>query len=320
MQNTYFFTNNFHWFQGSEECPITMDPYDQSGVDFLPGFFFIKNREELCAAKLPCGHHVSIIPLVYHMLVTSMTCPMCRAGPGGKLATKCLPAHIRAPMKKRAAAIALEAHQAQVEQDREIAYEMVRDLLQTDAATDILSAGFDHPINQLCIKVSVYFYTSRSISENANTQMERFRQVYTHEYTMETQNNQSYSVKQADLLHIVECINTLPIVGIRFTVHTLSITEYPVKLSSTRLFEVSELADWDVLTLGGIDGLGNAQTSTQSDFVITRNRHSERLHPSHHRAPPNCAAPISLDAIEWNSQQHILQRLLGTPLEWMPIQ
>lgn len=290
-----------------------MDPHDRSEVDFLPGVSFIKNRKELCAAKLPCGHLVSIMPLVYHMIVTGMTCPMCRAGTGGKLAPKCLPVHIRGIMKQKAAELTREAREAQVEQDRLTAYEMVRDLVQSEEALDLLSDGFDGPIEQLHVKLSVYFYTARSMSEYPNTPT-YLRQVYTHEYSMETLNNAAYNVKPGDVQHIVECVNTLPIVGMRFTVHTHSITDYPIKLSSTRLFEVQELMGWDVLTLQGID------TATESDFTITSTRHSERVQPSHHRAPPNCATPISLGGIQWDSRQHILYRLFGGPLAWMPAQ
>ena len=260
------------------------------------------------------------------MLVTSMTCPMCRAGTNGKLLLNCIPQHIRAPMRKKSAAITLEAHLAQVEQDQAMAYEMVSDLLHTGGANGLLSTTFDHAIDELCIKISVYFYTSRSISEYpmpsspqpTHTSAEQLRHVYTHEYTMETSNNVFYSTKPADVQHIVECVNTLPIVGMRFTVHTLSMTNHPVKLSSTELFEIRELAGWDILTLSGMEGMGHTPPAIDSSFAITRTRHSERIQPAHHRAPPGCTTPISLAAIEWNSQAHILHRLLATPLEWMP--
>lgn len=80
------------------DCPITMERFDKSDVDFLPGARVIPSRPSLCVAVLPCGHKFGAVPLIYHMLRSGMRCPCCRAGCGSLLDPGSIPSHIRDPM------------------------------------------------------------------------------------------------------------------------------------------------------------------------------------------------------------------------------
>lgn len=93
-------------------CPITLDKFENSEVDFLPGECIIKKHPNLCIGVLPCGHKCSAVPLLFHMLVSGVKCPMCRQGPDQSMRSRCIPPHLREAMLKEEARIRREVSKA----------------------------------------------------------------------------------------------------------------------------------------------------------------------------------------------------------------
>lgn len=86
--------------RGDDVCPICREEFgaicDAAGradACFVPG------APHMNIARLPCGHHFSIFPLVTWFAIKNMRCPMCREGPNMRLSVACLPRHIRAEFR-----------------------------------------------------------------------------------------------------------------------------------------------------------------------------------------------------------------------------
>ena len=56
---------------------------------------FVPGQPHLKIARLPCGHHFSILPLVKWLTIKNMRCPLCREGPDARLSIASLPRHLR---------------------------------------------------------------------------------------------------------------------------------------------------------------------------------------------------------------------------------
>lgn len=48
-----------------------------------------------CIGQLPCNHMFALLPLVYHAVLGSMRCPICRQGVEKRMRPSCLPTHVR---------------------------------------------------------------------------------------------------------------------------------------------------------------------------------------------------------------------------------
>lgn len=78
-------------------CPICVEDFDKAQLEFLPpNTSFVEDRPELCVATLEeCGHSFFPLAILFHMLVSGMQCPMCRAGSkDNMLKDECIPAHV----------------------------------------------------------------------------------------------------------------------------------------------------------------------------------------------------------------------------------
>lgn len=70
---------------GKEEdriCPIQMEEFEKACLDFMPPdkTCFLEGRPDLCVGTLQCGHRFCPSAIVYHMCISGMQCPVCRAG------------------------------------------------------------------------------------------------------------------------------------------------------------------------------------------------------------------------------------------------
>lgn len=81
--------------QESDSCDTqsqTLDPPDSRNQ---PEPCFVPDQPHLKIARLPCGHHFSILPLVKWLTIKNMRCPLCREGPDARLSIASLPRHLR---------------------------------------------------------------------------------------------------------------------------------------------------------------------------------------------------------------------------------
>jgi hypothetical protein len=100
-----------------EECPLTLDPIQNDALDFLStGVTFLKDCPTIKKMSLPCGHIFGALNITYHFLKNNMQCPCCRAGPRDRLASKCVPAHLRTALSRQ---IKMLEREEQLEQNRE---------------------------------------------------------------------------------------------------------------------------------------------------------------------------------------------------------
>lgn len=80
-------------------CPIQMEDFDKARLEFMDPSgdhsCFVQGRPELCVGTLPCGHRFCPSAVVYHMCISGMQCPVCRAGTKEPLRISCVPAHLR---------------------------------------------------------------------------------------------------------------------------------------------------------------------------------------------------------------------------------
>ena len=76
-------------------CPIQMEDFDEAHLEFLDkGICFVEGSPQLCVATLPCGHRFCPAAIVYHMCISGMQCPVCRAGSKALLQMACVPRHL----------------------------------------------------------------------------------------------------------------------------------------------------------------------------------------------------------------------------------
>jgi hypothetical protein len=153
----------------------------------------------------------------------------------------------------------------------------------------------------------VYFYitntvfTNPIVSETADNAdgPPHFRRVYAVEYPMLTQDNYNYSLSPVHISSMLHMINSLPAVRMRFTVHTRSLDNEPMRLSSTALINVAALNPQgdgaEAITSFTIPG------NTRDIFVLQRHRASPRVPLS----------AIHFHTVQWRSEHHILQRLIS---------
>jgi len=75
-----------------EECPISLEPIANARLPFSDKILVNVNNPELTGIQLLCGHRFSAVMLLWHWVLSPMSCPMCRAnyclGSGGKTSEK----------------------------------------------------------------------------------------------------------------------------------------------------------------------------------------------------------------------------------------
>lgn len=136
-------------------CPITLEKFENSDVDFLPGERVLKNKPNLCIGVLPCGHKCGAVPLLYHMLISGVKCPMCRQGPDKPMRLKCIPPHLRDAMHKEESRIRREDIQRQNRESRLLVRQMMAEMHMEQYGVNVMFPPE--------YTVSVFFYTSRSM-------------------------------------------------------------------------------------------------------------------------------------------------------------
>lgn len=319
----------------SAECPITMERFKDSEVDFLPGARVVRSKPELCVARLPCGHCAGAVPLMYHMLVSGMSCPLCRAGPGSKMSAACVPPHIRSEMVSRAQLISardrevgaslalsglspplslsltapLRAFSVQdaENESRRVVRQMLLDMLSGDASESVdqlvvIQEG-------LSVTLTVYFYAARSLLPTVdrfgrqvhdghvlNAQGDNIRRtVYTVQYPITTEDSYTYSLSPLDVSALSNSINDLGAAFIRMTVLARDFDDNLVSLSDTGIFDISHVSP-----AGQGDDLlrtFSIQGSPLDQFDIARERRSDGVNV--------------VRSVVWASQSHIITRLVS---------
>lgn len=279
---------------GSDECPVSMERFEDCEVDFMQGERFLQCQPDLCAGMLPCGHVFGLIPLVYHMLVGDMRCPVCRGGHCRPLQARCLPLHLRARLSSRVKEMRDNERREQEEQDREYA-----SMIMIGSMEDEIHASMIEGIlRSTHVRMSVYFYAPWPGGGGGQDTM---RTVYSLEYALQTTDHMRYTLDAAGVEHLVSSVNTHAPGRLRLTVHTTSLDHEPLCLSNTPMFIVDPLRgacveeDSLALTVPG---------TSESEFVLTRHRASQRNGGG---GAPN---DVAFHALSWRSSVHIIQRLL----------
>lgn len=88
-----------------EVCPICSEEFSTASLEFLPeGTSFVQGMPQLDTATLmDCGHKFYPLAIAFHMFVSGMNCPVCRAGRDKSclLDISCIPSHVREEFCKK---------------------------------------------------------------------------------------------------------------------------------------------------------------------------------------------------------------------------
>lgn len=277
--------------EGWNECPVSLERFDSSEIDVLPGATFLPEHPKLCAGKLPCGHIIACLPLVMHMLVSDMRCPICRAGPCKRLYKKCLPKHLQQPLGRKVEAMRKEARDEQSRVDSAL----VQTMIQEGLYSPIGSGWFV----QMQVTLTAYFYSSRSIFDSVPRG--DVRSVYSVEFPLESSDLRRYSLSPQHVHQFVNNIRALNPTSFRLMAYTRTPDGESICLSSSQMFDVVDL--WrgvGVQETDSMEGLFEVDGSGESQFVFRRLRSSARM---------SSVPPMPFHTITWSSSYHIMQHV-----------
>ena len=243
---------------GDTECPITMDKFQESEVDFLPGAKLMKTSPHLCVGKLPCGHHVAVVPLMYTMLVLGVRCPMCRSGPNWTMQSNCIPPHLRSKMCARVCRIKKQEREDLDAASRDTAMRLVSEMVANDPHADIGMLNMDMAQANISVFLSVYMYAQRSLSSNlvystrsTTTPSQNSRNVLHVTYPMGTEDNFVFFLSPEHVSNLSRSLDDMNVQFIRLTVHAGdSSRSEPLLLCSTGVFQISEIMPGNAAIIG----------------------------------------------------------------------
>lgn len=277
--------------EGWNECPVSLERFDSSEIDVLPGATFLPEHPSLCAGKLPCGHIIACLPLVMHMMVSDMRCPICRAGPCKRLYKKCLPSHLQQPLARKVDLMRREARDEQTSADSEMVRNMIAGGLQAG-----LEAGW---FVQMQVTLTAYFYSNRSIFEGQ--QPSSVRSVYSVEFPLESTDLRNYSLSPPHVHQFINNIRALNPVSFRLMAYSITPDGDTICLSTSRMFDVVDL--WrgvGVQETDSMEGLFEMDGSGDSQFVFRRLRASARM---------SGTPPMPFHTITWYSSYHFMHHI-----------
>jgi hypothetical protein len=225
----------------SEEgcCPITLERFDEGRLDYCQSVTFIDAIPSVCIGQLPCGHNISIMPLVNHFAMGDMRCPMCRCGFSEKLDFDCLPAHMRHVVRTRAVQAMRDETDAQHESDRNDAIQM----MQQDMGTHVWA----ELIPDIGLFISMYYF-------EAHTEP---TQIATLQVPMHPMGGGRfvYDVHPSGMRLLSQGLNVMIPGAVRITVHTRSLDGELMRISDTQIVSATEASQAHVV-LAGVGSAG----------------------------------------------------------------
>lgn len=242
-------------------CPITLDTFQNSDVDFLPGERIIRNKPELCIAVLPCGHKCGAVPVLYHMLISGVKCPMCRQGPGLPMRFKCVPPHLRDAMHKQETRIRREEVMQQNRDSRQLVQQLMSEMHMEQYGVSVMFPPE--------VSVSVFFYTTRSMLPSVATlQPNAVRAVYSCEYQVRQVSPTDFAMDHNDVRQLNEYMTTLGCTSARFISHCKEGDDEPEVLSNSGIFDIDQLQVYPNTSPATFI----IDSSNQGEFVLSRSR------------------------------------------------
>lgn len=292
---------------GAGECPITLERFGSSDVDFLPRARMVPRSPELCAARLPCGHVFGAVPVFYNMLVSGIKCPMCRAGPGCSMQVGCVPPHIRSSMWSKASGILRREMADRDAINRQTAMAMIGEMLGSassgSAAAAVPGSAVVH--ENIQVFMTVYFYSSGALLHSANGGLapaevppasER-RSIFTAEYPLSTSDNYTFSMSPGNVRSLSSFVDTLGSTAMRITVHSTAPGGQPIQLSTSGMFSTSDVSSSALRPAPSTNTLFRLVGGGGDFFNMRREG--------------NSASGGGLTSVEWSGSQHILTRMFA---------
>jgi len=107
---------------GDEECPLTLAPIKDDGLEFLsPSARWFPAFPDVKKATLNCGHSFGALNILYHFARRNMTCPCCRGGFDSRLTLGCIPTNFRMTLSAKVQSELSADASEQVREDSQMA-------------------------------------------------------------------------------------------------------------------------------------------------------------------------------------------------------
>ena len=141
----------------SVSCGIMHEPAREVEVDDLPRGWPAGACEANCA-QLECGHVFHPAALALHFLVTDMRCPVCRAGPVGRMQLESVPQDMRAAYAAKLERVATTSPSA--EDIQQLRCDILTVLTQLEVGLLVLGPDNDNGLTRASARTRIVFEAS----------------------------------------------------------------------------------------------------------------------------------------------------------------